>query len=239
MYFEDLDTSATVTSESQLEQVVEDLRASGLKADRAERWGAVAAELQNLARETSADLLVLGTHAPRGVDRLFFGSVAEEVAERSGWPVMLIGPKAEAPSGAWSPHEVVCVTQQRKRDVSAAVYGYHLSRLVGAAFTLVTITDKSAELPEGAEQKPFLKLLAEELPGVDVAYEIPRREIRRSVAKDSIMKLLATLEPGAVVMPSEKAGLLHSHFHTDLLSVVVAEARCPVIAVAGVEDAIA
>ncbi|SEB42146.1 universal stress protein [Terriglobus roseus] len=232
MYFEDLDRSAAAITDSQLDQAVEDLRASGLKADRAEHWGLVTEELQSLAREKSADLLVLGTHAPRGLDRLFFGSTAEDVADRSGWPVMIVGPNADMPSGAWAPKEVVCIVGQSREDVSAAVYGYHLSREVGAAFTLFSITDKGSEIANPVDSEVFFRSLADQLPGVNVSHEIPRREIRQGIAKDSVLRLLKALQPGAVVMAAEHAGPLHSHFHRDLLSDVVGEAKCPIIVVA-------
>jgi nucleotide-binding universal stress UspA family protein len=232
MHFEDLDHLAEAMTDSQLDQAVEELRASGLKADRAEHWGAVSEELQSLACEKCADILVLGTHAPRALDRLFFGSTAEEVADRSGWPVMIVGPNADTPMGAWSPKEVVCVVEQSPEDVGAVVYGYHLSREIGAGFTLFTITNSGAELASARDGELFLKKLAEELPGVDVDQEIPRREIRRGIAKDCIMLLLHELDPGAVVMTAEKASLLHTHFHRGLLANVVGEAPCPVIVVA-------
>ena len=231
-YFEALNDQAAAITDAQLDQAVEDLRASGLKADRAEHWGCVSEELQNLAREKSADLLVLGSHAPHGLDRLFFGSTAETVAERSGWPVMIVGPNADTPGGAWSPNEVVCVVEQAREDVSVAVYGYHLSRELGAAFTLFTITPNGSELSNPIDSELFLRSLAEELPGVDVAHEIPRREIRQGIAKDSVLRLLKELEPGALVMAAERVGPLHSHFHRDLLAEVVGEAKCPVIVVA-------
>ncbi len=42
------------------------------------------------AREWPADLVVLGTHGRRGVDRVLMGSDAEQVARRSPVPVLLV-----------------------------------------------------------------------------------------------------------------------------------------------------
>jgi nucleotide-binding universal stress UspA family protein len=53
--------------------------------------GADAAEsILTLAREKRADLIVLGTHGRRGLQRLFLGSVAEHVARRSSVPVAVV-----------------------------------------------------------------------------------------------------------------------------------------------------
>ena len=45
------------------------------------------------AEKGAADLVVLGTHGRSGVDRLFFGSVAEKVLRTSHLPVMTVPPR--------------------------------------------------------------------------------------------------------------------------------------------------
>lgn len=48
--------------------------------------------------KTADDLLVMSTHGRSGVGRALLGSVAEEVLNRTGAPVVLIGPHAETAS---------------------------------------------------------------------------------------------------------------------------------------------
>jgi nucleotide-binding universal stress UspA family protein len=50
----------------------------------------VAAAIAEAAASWPADLLVLGTHGRRGVERWLLGSVAEGVARRSTVPVLLV-----------------------------------------------------------------------------------------------------------------------------------------------------
>lgn len=50
----------------------------------------VAAAIAEAASNWPADLLVLGTHGRRGMERWFLGSVAEGVARRSTVPVLLV-----------------------------------------------------------------------------------------------------------------------------------------------------
>ena len=45
-----------------------------------------------LAKEPGGDMIVMGTHAREGLDRLFFGSVANEVVKSAKCPVMTIRP---------------------------------------------------------------------------------------------------------------------------------------------------
>ncbi len=57
------------------------------------RVGAVAAEICNLATEIRADLIVVGTHGRRGMQRLLLGSVAEKTVRLAPCPVLVVRPK--------------------------------------------------------------------------------------------------------------------------------------------------
>jgi nucleotide-binding universal stress UspA family protein len=54
--------------------------------------GYAAEEILHLAEEIEADLIVMGTHGRKGIDRILFGSVAEKVVKGSSIPVMTIRP---------------------------------------------------------------------------------------------------------------------------------------------------
>jgi nucleotide-binding universal stress UspA family protein len=52
--------------------------------------GNPAAEILQLAQLCHADLIVMGTHGRRGLQRLVMGSVAEEVVRRAACPVLTV-----------------------------------------------------------------------------------------------------------------------------------------------------
>jgi nucleotide-binding universal stress UspA family protein len=56
----------------------------------------VASILAKDAQKWDADLIVLGTHGRRGVDRLFLGSVAETLVRMASTPVLLVRAKTKA-----------------------------------------------------------------------------------------------------------------------------------------------
>lgn len=89
---------ADVTAEAALEQ---DARGNlapfvaicadeGVEATPEVRVGAVVPAILQVAQETPADLVVLGTHGRTGLARVMLGSVAEEVVRQAHVPVMLI-----------------------------------------------------------------------------------------------------------------------------------------------------
>jgi len=54
--------------------------------------GDPAEEILKYVKEHGIDLIVMGTHGRKGLDRLFFGSVAEKVVKLSPVPVLTINP---------------------------------------------------------------------------------------------------------------------------------------------------
>jgi len=55
--------------------------------------GDPATELVNFIKDNDIDLVIMGTHGRKGLDRIVFGSVAESVSRNSTAPVMTIRPK--------------------------------------------------------------------------------------------------------------------------------------------------
>jgi len=85
--------------------LVEDMQKSAER--EMEKWGAEAAEkvpgverlvkrgvpfveIIQTARETNADLIVIGTHGRTGIDHMLFGSTAEKIVRKSPCPVLTV-----------------------------------------------------------------------------------------------------------------------------------------------------
>ncbi|MFP4257756.1 MAG: universal stress protein [Desulfovermiculus sp.] len=54
--------------------------------------GYAAEEILSFAQEHNVDLIVMGTHGRRGIDRVLFGSVAEKVVKTAPMPVVTLRP---------------------------------------------------------------------------------------------------------------------------------------------------
>lgn len=75
---------------SYLAPLAERLSQHGLAVEaRVVVGGPVAAEVLELARTTAADLIAMGTHGRRGLERLMLGSVADKVVRGSDTPVLV------------------------------------------------------------------------------------------------------------------------------------------------------
>ena len=55
--------------------------------------GYAAEEILAFANEHNVDLIVMGTHGRKGIDRILFGSVAEKVVKSASMPVVTLRPR--------------------------------------------------------------------------------------------------------------------------------------------------
>jgi nucleotide-binding universal stress UspA family protein len=99
-YYDRIFQSLRETGMKLLEQAADHVRRADLSCEQklVEIAGTrVADEIVKQAREWSADLIVMGTHGRRGLNRLALGSDAELVLRLSCVPLLLVRDGAEGP----------------------------------------------------------------------------------------------------------------------------------------------
>ena len=64
----------------------------GVKAEGEVLVGCASDEILAKAKRDGVDMIVMGTHGRKGIDRIIFGSVAEKVVKNSTIPVLTIRP---------------------------------------------------------------------------------------------------------------------------------------------------
>ncbi|MGE4297770.1 MAG: universal stress protein [Desulfovibrionaceae bacterium] len=69
----------------------------GIKVTSMVKIGYAPEAICDVALEEHADLIVMGTHGRRGIDRVIFGSVAEKVVKSGTTPVLLVRPFGPQP----------------------------------------------------------------------------------------------------------------------------------------------
>lgn len=93
-YTPDQLASMLATSEGLLSRAKEQALAAGaVNVQTRQLQGSVASEIAEFATEQRVDLIVMGTHGRRGINRALMGSVAETVLRRAPCPVLAV--KAE------------------------------------------------------------------------------------------------------------------------------------------------
>lgn len=73
-----------------VERIAKELRSAGFKADTAVEVGDVRESIIDSAAKWRADLIVVGSHGQRGIQRFLLGSVAEFVARHAKCSVEIV-----------------------------------------------------------------------------------------------------------------------------------------------------
>jgi nucleotide-binding universal stress UspA family protein len=77
-------------AEEFVKRVVGNIRESGLQASTWVREGDAKTQILDMAAEWKADLIVLGSHGRKGMDRFLLGSVSEGVARHASCSVLIV-----------------------------------------------------------------------------------------------------------------------------------------------------
>jgi nucleotide-binding universal stress UspA family protein len=81
-------------AQQRLDALIDARKTAGVQMDAILRDGVAWEEINDLAREIHADLIIIGTHGRRGLARALLGSVAENVIRTSTLPILVIhGPR--------------------------------------------------------------------------------------------------------------------------------------------------
>jgi len=215
--------------EEQVQTAGAALRAEGLAADAVNTYGSIRHEIESLADEYGADLIVMGTHGRRGLSRVVFGSEAERLVRRTPRPVLTVGPAAApAPKEAWAPKNILCATSLNPRAAHVVAFAYRLAQSLGSAFELVSVDDPRHPAKADLAWTAFADAVAEVLPG-----ELGKSQIRsllsgRSPA-ENIVDVACALDSDLIVMGARPGNFASTHMPAGVLRQVLADAPCPVL----------
>jgi nucleotide-binding universal stress UspA family protein len=184
-----------------------------------------------------ADLIVMGTHGRRGLNRLLAGSVTEEVMRHAPCPVLAV---REGTAEGASIDTVLVPLDLSEQSLQAWTYARTLAAAYDARLTLLHVTDGEL-VPATLSVRPYVPHLGGEV----VAWT--REEAERLVreARDDGLQaqyVLASGDPGVVIcQQAQQADLvvMTSHGRTGLdrllmgsvAETVTRNAPCPVLVV--------
>lgn len=187
-------------------------------------------------RDLRPDLVVMGTSAPRGLERLAFGSTAEAVLRNAPCPVMTVGPRA-ATHGPESLRDgpVVFATDFNSATIEAigyaAVYSDATQRPLHCFHVLPRMLERAAD--GGAMQQVLSEALqqAVKASGVVAAQPVCTTEYGSEVST-AVVGYAEKQGASLIVLGVRQASMLSSHLRADVAVRVIVEASCPVMTVA-------
>jgi nucleotide-binding universal stress UspA family protein len=197
----------------------------GIRTTAVNPTGSIKREIVSLAKAHSADLVVLGTRGSKGLDRILFGSQAEDVARNMRCPVIVVGPQAKpAPAGPWTPKKLMCAVSGKTKDMKIVEYAHLLSRILGAKLRVFTVSTTYQEQVE-----TFMGQISRELQDVDV--EIVRNSANvEGEPAATIVAFARESNADLLIMEATESHHSISHFPRGMLPEVFASASCPLLA---------
>lgn len=194
-----------------------------------------AADLIAYAETCEADLIVMGTHGRRGLNRLLVGSVTEEVMRRAPCPVLAV---REGDTAAVEMNTLLVPLDLSEQSLAAWRYACMLAAACDAHLTLLHVTDVEL-IPATLSVRPYIPQLGHEMAAWtrDEAEQLVRDAQEAGIAASYV---LASGDPGTVIcQQAQQADLVvmtsHGRAGLDRLlmgsvaETVMREAPCPVL----------
>ena len=212
-----------------LNQLLEPLRRIELPCDTLLAEGEVVEELETLAREYSADLIVAGTSSRSGLGKVFLGSVAEELIRDATCPVLTVGPRVSRTEEV-AMHSIACAVDFSPVSSLAAKFAVLLAHDFQAPLSLVHVL-------EGVlNDWPQAVRVTEDRIRTMIPLDCDRSYGQQVLVKtgpiaDRILRVTTDLEADLIVMGVRGAGAF-AHTASHLGSIahkVISLATCPVM----------
>ena len=214
--------------EEQLEQTGAGLRSEGYRARVISLTGALHEELLQAVHDNKVDLIALGTHGRKGMDRFLAGSDAEAVFRQAPCPVLSVGPAAPALQGEeWALREVICATTLKPSSAELVAYAHKLAAQHGAELVLVHVKDGGRE--QDADWASFEEAFHQVAPEYLGKGTWLRTRIASAAPDITIVDLARQRGSDLIVMGARPASSMATHLPPGTAAKVLLEAPCPVL----------
>ena len=206
-------------------------------------------EILREAEETSADLLVLGSHGLTGVKRLVLGSTAETVLRHAERPVLIVPAHApEVPPSGVPFKRIVCAVDFKADSYTALRYAFDLARESDAELTLLhavempavhvgaedlTVDLESARQTVVRDTRESLEAL---VPESARAFCTVHAAVAEGQADQAILRLATEVDADVIIMGVRRRDALGVAVFGSHVQAVVRAAHCPVLTVHQHED---
>lgn len=214
--------------EEQLEQNSAALRSEGYRARALSLTGELNDELLQAIKENNVDLIVLGTHGRKGLDRFLVGSDAEALFRHVHCPVLSIGPAvADLKGKSWSLREVMCATTLKPRSAELVAYAHKLAAQHGAELVIVHVKNNASE--EETDWVSFEEAFHYYAAGGLGKGTWLRDRLASTAPGVTIVDLARQRGSDLIVLGARPASSIATHLPPGTAAKVLLEAPCPVL----------
>lgn len=198
-------------------------------------------EIVAQAEHLAADLIVMGTHARKGIQRLLLGSVTERVLRTTRVPVLTVPPAERAKPIMYE--RILCPIEFHESEPRALEHVLSLvlpflkgmaphTKRTGARLILLHVVEGFFEqLPEyfSVRERDAMKRLKRAVPADARAWCRPEARVTAGKADREILRVAAEVCADLIVMAVHGKGAVNQRLYRSTTSHVIREANCPVL----------
>lgn len=183
-------------------------------------------------KQHGIDLIVMGTHGRKGVERMLMGSTAEIIVRLGGCPVLTVGPEVTGAGGELSIKRVLFATSLTKESDPAASYALSFAQEEGAKLTVLHILPTPAETHEDWEKLAQLALSEmKELAPFEEGAVKAEFFVEPGDAAHVILDYAKKIDAGLIVLGLSETTKTSTHFRRGVAYKVISSAPCAVLTV--------
>lgn len=187
-----------------------------------------------IAREKSADLIVIGTRGLGALGRLTLGSVAQQLIHEAECPVLIVGPRVKTPHSAHKFQRVVCATDFSEDATAAVEFAFAFTQTYSAHMYLCHVLprpDGSDPLDTQELNENFKAELQRLIPGMAREWCDPECVLDHGYAVDGILLLANRVKADLIVLGTRRFSHWFANIRAGIAYEVIRKAECPVLTV--------
>lgn len=187
--------------------------------------------IEEVAFTESADLVITGSHAAKGLERLALGSVAESIMRHVACPVLIVGPSAKVDKALF--RTLLLAADLRDPNSRAAQLAFAATAQFTSALYMVHAIDPKRrheaqpELLESTGRLMLERLVPPALQGSpDVRYLVEHGQ-----PADTVVRVAGCKRSSLILAGVNQRSNWEGHSPWSTLSAIVRDAPCPVLVV--------
>jgi nucleotide-binding universal stress UspA family protein len=222
-------------------QMKEFVRANDLEQTKIERHlieGETSAALEKFIREHEIDFIVLGSRGATGINRIFEGSMAEELFRTAQCPVMVAGPKARLHPNATMFGRLLFATDLSRFSRTALPHVEYLLRQNPSAKMTVAhfIARQEDNVYQRHKSRQRIEQQLREMIGPELRGQIEDVVVESGTPAEGMLKISEGMAADLLVLGVRSGGAFTraaTHGFRSIAAHVISEISCPVLTVRG------
>lgn len=194
--------------------------------------GSVETAFPRWIKEHGIDLVVVGTHGKRGLQRFLLGSTAEFIFRNAPCPVLTVGPHVNfRPYNGFTAANILFPTDLGAHASFAATYAFSFAREAHARVTLMHVVPIAPEIEPEALVDGAMEKLGKLVPSDAKSWCDPEFLVQIGDPALEVLNRANTDRPDLIVLglPFDKD--FSAHLRTGVTYKLVTSAPCPVLTV--------